>query len=84
MCIQRRKDIKGNEAADKLRKQESNIRHESEGIVTPAGLKTCSNRIIEEARRGNGNGLGPGEERPYQHTPSASRTRDHIMGGCSE
>ena len=51
------KDIKGNEAADKLSKQTSILGHESEGIVTPAGLRAWARRERAEARGGNGNGL---------------------------
>ena len=50
------KDIKGNERADALSKQASILGHESEGTVTPAGLKAWARRVRAEAR-GNGNGL---------------------------
>ena len=52
------KDIKGNERADVLSKQASILGHESEGIVTPAGLKAWARRVRAETRGGgNGNGL---------------------------
>ena len=52
------KDIKGNELADKLSKRSSVLGHESEGVVTPAGLKAWARRVRAEARGGgNGNGL---------------------------
>ena len=38
-------------------KQASILGHESEGIVTPAGLRAWSRRVRAEARGGNGNGL---------------------------
>lgn len=47
------KDIKDNEAADNL----SNLVHESEGLVAPAGLKTWSRGVRAEARGGGGPGL---------------------------
>ena len=51
------KDIKGNEEADRLSKRASILGHESEGILTPAGLRAWSRRVRAEARGGNGNGL---------------------------
>ena len=51
------KDIKGNEAADKLSKQASILGHESEGVVTPASLRAWARRVRAEYRGGNGNGL---------------------------
>ena len=51
------KDIKGNEKADKLSKETSILGHESEGVVTPAGLKTWARKVRAEARGGSGNGL---------------------------
>ena len=52
------KDIKGNELADKLSKHSSILGHESEGTVTPAGLKAWARRVRAEAR-GGGNNNGP-------------------------
>ena len=43
------KDIQGNELADKLSKHSSILGHESEGIVTPAGLKAWARRVRAEA-----------------------------------
>ena len=51
------KDIKGNEAVDKLSKRPSILGHESEGVVTLAGLRAWSRRVGAEARGGRGNGL---------------------------
>ena len=51
------KDIKGNEAADKLSKEASILGHESEGVVTPAGLKAWARRVRAEARGGSGKGI---------------------------
>src|SRR5258706_5199548 len=51
------KDIKGNEAADKLSKISSILGHESEGVVTPAGLKAWARRVRAEARGGSGEGI---------------------------
>src|SRR5258706_6469914 len=51
------KDIKGNEAADKLSKISSILGHESEGVVTPAGLRAWSRRVRAEARGGSGEGI---------------------------
>src|SRR5258706_8313252 len=52
------KDIKGNELADKLSKHSSILGHESEGVVTPAGLKAWARQVRAEARGGgNSNGL---------------------------
>ena len=50
------KDIKGNEAADKLSKETSILGHESEGVVTLAGLRAWARRIRAEAR-GTGEGI---------------------------
>src|SRR5258706_6870555 len=51
------KDIKGNEAADKLSKKSSILGHESEGVVTPAGLKAWARRVRAEARGGSREGV---------------------------
>ena len=51
------KDIKGNEKADKLSKETSILGHESEGVVTPAGLRAWARRIRAEARGGSGQGI---------------------------
>ena len=51
------KDIKGNEKADKLSKITSILGHESEGVVTPAGLKAWARRVRAEARGGSGAGI---------------------------
>ena len=51
------KDIKGNEKADKLSKDTSILGHESEGVVTPAGLKAWARRVRAEARGGSGEGI---------------------------
>ena len=51
------KDIKGNEAADKLSKNTSILGHESEGVVTPAGLKAWARRVRAEARGGSREGI---------------------------
>ena len=50
------KDIKGNEKADKLSKATSILGHESEGVVTPAGLRAWARRERAKARGGNGKG----------------------------
>ena len=51
------KDIKGNEKADKLSKDTFILGHESEGVVTPAGLKAWARRVRAEARGGSGEGI---------------------------
>ena len=51
------KDIKGNEKADKLSKTTSILGHESEGVVTPAGLKAWARRERAKARGGSGQGV---------------------------
>ena len=51
------KDIKGNEKADKLSKETSVLGHESEGVVTPAGLRAWARRVRAEARGGSGKGI---------------------------
>ena len=50
------KDIMGNKEAYRLSKQTSILGRESEGIVTPAGLRAWS-RILRAEARGSGNGL---------------------------
>ena len=57
------KDIKGNEAADKLSKEASILGHESEGVVTPAGLRAWARRVRAEARGGAGEGILPWHRR---------------------
>ena len=44
------KGIKGNEEADKLCREASILGHESERVVTPAGLRAWSKRVRAEAR----------------------------------
>ena len=51
------KDIKGNEEADKLSKTTSILGHESEGVVTPAGLKAWARRERAKARGGSRQGV---------------------------
>ena len=51
------KDIKGNEKADKLSKATSILGHESEGVVTPAGLRAWARRERAMARGGSGQGV---------------------------
>ena len=51
------KGIEGNEKADKLCKEASILGHESEGVVTPAGLRAWSKRVRAEARGGTGEGI---------------------------
>ena len=51
------KGIEGNEEADKLCREASILGHESEGIVTPAGLRAWSKRVRAEARGGSGEGI---------------------------
>ena len=51
------KDIKGNERADKLNKTASILGHESEGVVTPAGLRAWARRERAKARGGSGQGV---------------------------
>ena len=51
------KDINSNEIADKISKQTSILVRESEGVITPAGLRAWARRVRAKARGGNGNGL---------------------------
>ena len=51
------KDIKGNERADKRSNETSILGHESEGVVTPAGLRAWARRVRAEVRGGNGEGI---------------------------
>ena len=51
------KGIEGNKNADKLCREASILGHESEGVVTPAGLRVWSRRVRAEARGGNGEGI---------------------------
>ena len=51
------KDIQGNMKADKLSKETSTLGHESEGVVTPAGLRAWARRESKEARGGGGEGI---------------------------
>ena len=52
------KDIKGNEKADKLSKETSILGHESEAVVTPAGLRAWARRERAKARGGSEGILG--------------------------
>ena len=75
------KDIKGNEEVDRLSKRASILGHESERVMTPAGLRAWSRRMRVDAGTGRQKGGGKSGigncllERPDQHTPGASRTR---------
>ena len=51
------KGIEGNEKADQLCREAAILGHESEGVVTPAGLRAWSRRVRVEARGGNGEGI---------------------------
>ena len=51
------KGIEGNEEADSLCRVASILGHESEGVVTPAGLRAWSRRVRAEARGGSGEGI---------------------------
>ena len=51
------KGIEGNEEADKLCREASILGHESEGVVTPAGLRAWARRERAKARGGNGEGI---------------------------
>ena len=51
------KGIERNEKADKLCREALILGHESEGVVTPAGLRAWSRRVRAEARGGNGEGI---------------------------
>ena len=51
------KGIKGNEEANKLCREASILGHESEGVVTPAGLRAWSRRVRAEARGGSREGI---------------------------
>ena len=51
------KGIKGNEEANKLCREASIIGHESEGVVTAAGLRAWSKGAGAEAREGGGDGI---------------------------
>ena len=51
------KGIEGNEKVDKLSKAASILGNESEGVVTPAGLRAWSKRVRAEARGGSGEGI---------------------------
>ena len=51
------KGIKGNVKADKLSKEASILGHESQGVVTPAGLRAWARRERKEARGGGGEGV---------------------------
>src|SRR5258708_1830373 len=48
------KGVEGNEEADKLCREATILGHESEGVVTPAGLRAWSKRVRAEARGGSG------------------------------
>ena len=84
MWAQGHKDIKGNEAADTLSKRASILGHESEGVVTPAGLKASrARRVRAEARGGNGNGL-LGWCRKALSVYTWCRTNKGPQSGCSK
>ena len=51
------KGIEGNEKADSLCRIASILGHESEGIVTPAGLRAWSRRVRAVTRGGSGEGI---------------------------
>ena len=51
------KGIKGNEKAYKLCREASILGYESEGVVTPAGLRVWSKRVRAEARGGSVEGI---------------------------
>ena len=70
-------DIKGNELADKISKHTSILGHESEGVVTPAGLRAWARRERAEACWG-------GARRLCQHILGAERTRGRRTSGCSK
>ena len=71
------KDIKGNEAADAgLSKRASIFGYESEGVMTPVGLRA-------EARGGAEMACWNGEEGPCQHTHGAGQIRGRTTGGYS-
>ena len=74
------KGIEGNEKADKLCREASILGHESEGVVTPAGLRAWSKRVRAEARGGPGEGI-LGTARQYRPTPGVSRRKDHSGSG---
>ena len=48
------KDIKGNVEADRLSTQASRLKHDSEDVVTPTGLRAWPTRVRAEARGGSG------------------------------
>ena len=54
------KGIKGNEEADKFCREASILGHESEGVVTPAGLSAWSKRVMAEASEGGWEGIYTG------------------------
>ena len=51
------KGIDGNEEASKLCRETSILGHESEGVVTTAGLRAWSRRVRAEVRGGSGEGI---------------------------
>ena len=55
--VKGQKGIKGNEEADKLCRETSILGHESQGVVTPAGLRAWGKRVRAEARGGSGEGI---------------------------
>ena len=55
--VKGRKGIEGNKEADKLCREASILGHESQGVVTPAGLRAWSKRVGAEARGGSVEGI---------------------------
>ena len=81
MWVKGHKDIEGNEMADKLSKRASILGHESEGVVTPAGLRAWARRVRAEARGGTETAYWDGVVRPYLHIHGADQTKDHRTSG---
>ena len=55
--VKAHKEVRGNEEADMLCKVASILGHESEGVVTPNGLRAWAKRERAEARGGVGEGI---------------------------
>ena len=72
------KGIKSNEEADKLCREASIVGHESEGVVTPAGLRAWSKRVRAEERGHWGGTVGQ-----YQPTPNVLQRKGHSGGGST-